>query len=395
MKPILPEGVRFIIEKLEENGKKGHIVGGCVRDFLLSKIPNDYDITTDATPNEMKKIFAAERTVETGIKHGTLTLLYKGEPYEVTTYRVDGEYEDHRRPKSVSFTDTLSGDLARRDFTMNAICYNERDGFVDMFSGIKDIKAGIIRAVGDAERRFEEDALRILRAVRFASVLGFTVDAETARSAKEKSHLLSAVSAERIYTEWKKLLSGKAAYEVISEYREILSRFLFKEKIILPEREKFAEAEAEERQLAIFYLSVENAAERFSDFCDIMKTDSKTKKNGAIALSNISIDLNTPKEVRLAAVRLGRESVALILKVKALCSMSCVSQSELDSILSEGYPLSLGELSVNGEDMRSLGFEGREIGIALERLLIVSASGEVKNERRELLALGKEMRNGV
>ena len=395
MKPILPDGVRYIIGKLEENGKSGHIVGGCVRDFLLSKTPNDYDITTDATPDEMKQIFASERTVETGIKHGTLTVLYKGEPYEVTTYRVDGEYEDHRRPKAVSFTDTLSGDLARRDFTMNAICYNERDGFVDMFSGIEDIKARVIRAVGDAERRFEEDALRILRAIRFAASLGFKIEEKTASSAVKKSHLLSAVSAERIYTEWKKLLSGDFAYEVINEYGEILSRFLFKEKIRLPDRERFDRAGAEERQLSVFYLSLENAPERFSEFCDGMKTDSKTKKNGVIALSNISIDLNTKKEVRLATVRLGREAVSLILRLKALCSMKCVFPSELDSILSEGYPLSLSELSVNGEDMRSLGFRGREIGTALERLLVAAASGEVKNERDELLALGKEICDGV
>ncbi len=395
MKPILPDGVKFIIGKLEENGKSGHIVGGCVRDFLLAKKPFDYDITTSATPDEMKVIFSEQRTVETGIKHGTLTVIFDGEPYEVTTYRVDGEYEDHRRPKSVSFTDTLSGDLARRDFTMNAICYNEKDGFVDMFSGIEDIKRGIIRAVGEPSRRFEEDALRILRAIRFAAVLGFIVEKETKNSALSKAHLLSAVSAERIYTEWKKLLSGKAAYEVISEYSEILSRFLFEEKIILPKREMFDAAEAEERQLSIFYLSLQNAPERFSEFCDRMKTDAKTKRNGVVALSNVSQSLNTPKEVRLATVRLGREVVSLILKIKALLGMEALPAHELGSVLSEGYPLTLSELCVNGDDMRSLGYEGREIGKALEGLLIASASGEVKNERAELLALGKEIHDGV
>ena len=390
MKPVLPSGVKFIINRLNENGKSAHIVGGCVRDFLLSTQPHDYDITTSATPEEMKVIFADQKTIETGIKHGTLTVMYEGEPYEVTTYRVDGEYEDHRRPREVTFTASLSEDLARRDFTMNAICYNEKDGFVDMFFGIEDINARIIRAVGAPERRFEEDALRILRAIRFSSVLGFEIEESTAKSASEKAHLLSAVSVERIYTEWKKLLSGESAYTVIDKYRDIISHFLFEEEIVLPSREVFSTAGAEERQLAIFALSLDRAEERFKQFCDRMKTDAKTKKLGAAALSNLSLSLLSPKEVRLATVKLGREAVSLILKLKSLCSMKAIAEPDFAAILSEGYPLTLGELKVNGEDMRQLGYSGKEIGLMLESLLVAAASGETKNEREALLLAAKK-----
>ena len=169
----LPKNVQYIISRLNECGFRADVVGGCVRDFLLGKAPVDYDVTTNAEPEEMKRVFRKEKTIETGIKHGTLTVLISGEPYEITTYRIDGEYSDNRRPDSVSFSRELTEDLARRDFTVNAICYNEKDGYTDKFSGIDDIKKRIIRAVGDPRKRFSEDALRIMRAVRFSSVLGF------------------------------------------------------------------------------------------------------------------------------------------------------------------------------------------------------------------------------
>lgn len=393
MKPKLPSGVKLITKRLEECGKNAHIVGGCVRDFLLSKKPYDYDITTDALPEEMKSIFSDMKTVETGIKHGTLTVICDGVPYEVTTYRVDGEYEDHRHPKSVVFTDSLLGDLSRRDFTMNAICYSERDGFVDMFSGIEDINRGIIRAVGEPSVRFEEDALRILRAIRFASVLGFEIEADTARSAIDKSPLLASVSSERIYTEWKKLLMGDFAYNVISKYEDIISVFLFSEPIKLPEKSAFESASPEARQLSLFALSLKNPAERFEEFCERMKTDSKTKRLGTLALLNISCDAFSEKSVRLLLIKLGLDVTRLTLEIKTLLGEENIpTNDEIERIYGSGYPFSLSALKVGGEDMKALGFSGKEIGNSLERLLEMTATDEVKNEREALLLAARNFK---
>ena len=238
--PKLPNGARLIIERLNSNGKRADIVGGSVRDFLLGKSPSDFDITTSATPDEMREIFSDMRTVDTGIKHGTLTVLIDGVPYEVTTYRKDGEYTDHRHPESVTFSSLLYEDLCRRDFTVNAMCYNEKDGFTDLYGGMRDLAARQIRAVGDPYKRFDEDALRILRAVRFSSTLDFDIDSTTAKAAREMAHLLDGISGERIFTEWKKLIAGKRAYTVIKDFPEVISRFLLPGgEIILPERTAF------------------------------------------------------------------------------------------------------------------------------------------------------------
>lgn len=204
MQLILPEEVRKIIGVLEERGYEAYAVGGCVRDSLLGREPDDWDITTSAKPEEIKALF--RRTVDTGLQHGTVTVLMGHNGYEVTTYRLDGEYEDGRHPKAVAFTDNLVEDLKRRDFTINAMAYSESGGLVDVFDGIGDLRRGIIRCVGDARERFKEDALRILRAVRFCAQLGFSMEAQTMEAVRELSANLRLVSAERIQVELVKLL---------------------------------------------------------------------------------------------------------------------------------------------------------------------------------------------
>ena len=199
MKIVLPDDVKKIIETLEQNGYEGYAVGGCVRDSILGRMPNDWDITTSASPQQVKNLFL--RTVDTGIQHGTVTVLMGKEGYEVTTYRVDGEYEDGRHPKEVTFTASLEEDLRRRDFTINAMAYNDREGLVDIFGGRADIENKVIRCVGESAERFGEDALRIMRAVRFSAQLGFTVDQDTAAAAKELAGTLAKISAERIQAE--------------------------------------------------------------------------------------------------------------------------------------------------------------------------------------------------
>lgn len=204
MKIQLPEKVNTIIQTLQEHGYEAYAVGGCVRDSLLGREPGDWDITTSASPDETKKLFA--RTVDTGIEHGTVTVLLGKEGFEVTTYRIDGKYEDGRHPTEVIFTRNLREDLLRRDFTINAMAYNDTEGIVDIFGGMDDLKRKIIRCVGNARERFGEDALRIMRGVRFAAQLGFSLEKETKEAMTELAPTLEKISAERIQTELVKLL---------------------------------------------------------------------------------------------------------------------------------------------------------------------------------------------
>lgn len=207
----IPSKAAEIIQELAAHGFEAYAVGGCVRDSILGRKPEDWDITTSARPEQVKAIFP--RTVDTGIEHGTVTVLMDREHFEVTTYRVDGEYEDHRHPKEVTFTASLEEDLKRRDFTINAMAYNPETGLVDIFNGIEDLKNQVIRCVGDPGERFDEDALRILRAIRFSAQLGFQIDAATQRAMSERAKDLKEVSAERIRVELVKLLvSGHPEY---------------------------------------------------------------------------------------------------------------------------------------------------------------------------------------
>lgn len=200
----IPKQVSFIIERLQKYGYEAYAVGGCIRDALLGRVPNDWDITTSARPDQVKALF--KRTIDTGIEHGTVTVLEDHIGFEVTTYRIDGEYEDGRHPKQVEFTPDLKEDLRRRDFTINAMAYSPQSGIVDIFGGREDLQAGKIRCVGSAKERFHEDALRIMRAVRFAAQLGFSIENDTYEAIKELAPNLKKISAERIQVELSKLL---------------------------------------------------------------------------------------------------------------------------------------------------------------------------------------------
>lgn len=220
----LPLYIKYLIDKIETHGFKAFIVGGCVRDHLLGGIPSDYDITTNALPGDIKRIFAGEKILDTGIAHGTVTVFVGEEASEITTFRIDGKYLDSRHPQKVEFTGDLTADLSRRDFTMNAVAYNS--GFTDPFGGIADIKSGIIRCVGDPEKRFTEDALRILRAVRFQSVLGFDIEEETKKAAVKCRDRLALTSGERILEELKKMLLGSYFERAACENHEIITAII-------------------------------------------------------------------------------------------------------------------------------------------------------------------------
>lgn len=216
MKIQMPEAAHYIIQTLMAHGYEAYIVGGCVRDSVLGRTPQDWDITTSATPEQTKALF--RRTIDTGIEHGTVTIMMDHVGYEVTTYRVDGKYEDHRRPKEVTFTASLLEDLKRRDFTINAMAYNEQEGLVDIFGGAEDLRRGIIRCVGVPQERFDEDALRILRAVRFAAQLDFEIEAKTRQAIREKAEFLRDISAERIQVELTKLITSDHPERIIDAY---------------------------------------------------------------------------------------------------------------------------------------------------------------------------------
>ena len=222
----IPEYAKEVLRRLEAAGFEAWCVGGCVRDALQGVAPHDWDICTNALPNQTIKAFKGYSVIPTGIKHGTVTVLIEKNPIEITTYRTDGGYSDHRRPDNVSFVRDVKHDLERRDFTMNAICLNLKGELYDPFDGQDDIKRKIIRCVGDPKKRFDEDALRILRAIRFASKTGFEIEKETAGAAFQMRSLLENVSAERLYSEFKALLVGRNVTKVLLEYKEIIAQIV-------------------------------------------------------------------------------------------------------------------------------------------------------------------------
>ncbi len=226
----IPSQVNRAIEILADGGYSAYIVGGAVRNILMDIPVNDWDITTSALPEQTLELFGDYRTIETGIKHGTVTVIIDGMSLEITTFRIEQGYSDNRHPDKVDFTDKVEEDLSRRDFTVNAIAYSPKKGFVDPFSGCEDIRKGIIRCVGNPDKRFGEDALRILRALRFSSVLGFDIDPETAQSIHKNKHLLKNISVERIFVELSKLLCGKKTTDILHKYKDVVF-------FILPELE--------------------------------------------------------------------------------------------------------------------------------------------------------------
>ncbi len=262
----LPEKVNTIIKTLKNAGFEAYAVGGCVRDLILNRRPNDWDITTNAVPAEVKKLF--RRTFDTGIEHGTVTVMLGEDHFEVTTYRLDGKYSDLRHPDEVRFTGSLTEDLKRRDFTVNALAYNEEDGLRDEFGGREDLKNGVIRAVGNAKERFSEDALRILRAFRFAAQLDFSIEEETLRAAKELKGNLKAVSAERIMTEFTKLLCSGHPELIRSLYETGIT------EIILPEADICFKTDQRNKH-HMYTVGEHTIRALMADACELEKTEAE------------------------------------------------------------------------------------------------------------------------
>ncbi len=274
----LPSYIKTAIEYLNKAGFEAYAVGGCVRDSLLLKNPDDWDLCTSAKPMEICEVFKDFHVIETGLKHGTVTVRIEHNSIEITTFRTDGEYVDHRRPEKVLFVKNLKEDLSRRDFTINALCFNEKCGIVDLFDGKSDLENKIIRCVGNASKRFEEDALRILRALRFSSCLGFEIEEETSEAIFQKMHLLKEISGERIRVELLKMLCGKGVEKVLLKYRDVVA-------VIIPEIK------------ATFDFKQNNPHHCYDVYTHIVKAVSHVQGDGNLKMVMLLHDIGKPETV--------------------------------------------------------------------------------------------------
>ena len=396
----LPKNVENIIGSLEEHGFEGFAVGGCVRDSLLKKTPKDWDITTDALPVDMKKIF--KKTFDTGIAHGTVTVLMDGVGYELTTYRIDGNYSDGRHPDSVSFSKNLSEDLCRRDFTINAMAYSNKKGIVDLFDGRKDLQNGIIRAVGDAKKRFDEDALRMLRAVRFASQLGFKIDDDTFAAIKEKAKLLSKVSKERIFVELNKSLCGDFAQNIKMVYTSGLYRYIGKEFAKLDKSiydfypRKFHNKK--HMYWAAFLENIENV-EAVKKILFELKSDNATRNNTYLLVKELKNPLpSSDEDIRWSLHRIGADLFCDYIEILKSDKKNVDILDKIDTIenrysliLKENHAYEISMLDITGKDLMDIGIsKGPKIGEVLEFLLKKVIENPLNNEKSSLLRLAKE-----
>lgn len=437
----LPEDVKKIIEIIEKAGYEAYAVGGCVRDSLLLRNPNDWDITTSAKPEKVKELF--KKTIDTGIEHGTVTVMMHHVGYEVTTYRIDGEYEDARHPKNVTFTSNLIEDLKRRDFTINAMAYNDRSGIVDAFDGISDLEKGIIRAVGNPRERFDEDALRMMRAVRFSAQLGYSIEEDTKKAIQELSINLQKISAERIQVELVKLVSSDHPEKMRDLYETGITA------VILPEFDKamvtaqnnphhcytvgehiiqsMAASDADKNiRLAMLYHDIGKPACLTTDEKGIDHFYGHPEISGQIckaSLRKLKFDNDTihtvvqlvthhdyqilpeKKYVRRAMNRIGKDIFPLLLKVKQadLHAQSTYQREEkqekLDEIcalykeiVQENECVDLKGLAVTGSDLIAWGMKpGRELGEMLSQLLAIVIDDPGKNQKEALKEIFLEL----
>lgn len=397
---ILNNDAKELISIIKNNGYQAYAVGGCVRDALMNRECGDFDITTSALPNELEDVLDRYniKYIETGLKHGTVTAIYNSVPYEITTFRSDGEYRDNRHPDSVTFEKDVKLDLARRDFTINAIAYNDEDGFVDCFDGINDINNKIVRCVGDAQLRFNEDALRIMRAVRFASVLCCNIEQETKEAMFNNKHLLKNVASERIYKELIKLLLGDNVENVLIEYREILEEVIPELKCIgdysnavksigFIEKKDYMRLtslllpfDIDESQRVLKHLKVSNDV--YNKVTTLIKIHDETilpnKSNIKYWLRTIGIDLTYDFINLKKALNLNLDNKAFE-QTKAL----------IDEIIANNEPYLISHLMINGNDLLDLGFEGKSIANELGNLIQLVSTNPEYNEKRKLIEQAK------
>ena len=430
----IPYKAEIIFQLLERNSYEAYLVGGCVRDMLMGKVPHDIDITTNATPDEIKEVFCGYHTLDIGAKHGTITVMLEGEPIEITTYRKESTYADGRHPDCVSFTRNITDDLSRRDFTVNSIAYNPESALVDPFGGRDDIENKILRCVGNPVERFREDSLRILRGLRFASVLGFTIAQDTAQAMYDCRELINIVSPERIFTEVSKLICGKNAGEILSEYSDILAVALPEIKDMKGFRQhnfhhiydvlghtakvvdsvypavdlRFAALfhdcgkpdcfSLDENGVGHFYSHASISARKADEALLRLRCDNATREKVVklVKIHDTPIEPDS-KTVKKKLQKYGEEIFFDLIKLQRADNMGLspdylYRQKTYDKleeiarqIIEENQCFSLKDLAVNGKDMISLGLNGKDIGKALDELLKAVIEERCQNDRESLL----------
>lgn len=436
MKFEIPDGARHILQALNGAGHEAYLVGGCVRDLLRRVEPHDWDICTSALPEETKRCFAGQRIIETGLKHGTVTVLEEGEPYEITTYRTEGPYSDSRRPDFVRFVPDLNEDLARRDFTMNAIAIDLKENLRDPYGGVDDIKARLIRCVGEPDHRFQEDGLRVMRALRLAAVFGCEIEEQTVQAVHENRAMLDRVAAERINVELCKLLVGQNAGDVLRQYPDVFCQFwpqlgplvtleqhnpwhcwggwehtihaveaapadvILRLTMLLHDIGKPACKSTDEKGIDHFYGHPAVSARLADQMLRALKFDNKTRERVVLLVERHDAQLPPRSQViRRWLNQLGPETFFQLLEVKRADNMGQAPEkvqdrlAELDEIkakaeqiLAERQCLTLKDLAVDGRDVIAAGIEpGPEVGRVLEGLLEQVLNGELLNERDILL----------
>ncbi|MBO7473560.1 MAG: CCA tRNA nucleotidyltransferase [Ruminococcus sp.] len=423
-----------LLSELESCGFEAYMVGGCVRDSVMGREYHDIDITTNALPEDILRVFCSYKVIPTGIKHGTVTVLCDGEPFEITTYRIDGTYTDHRRPDSVEFTSDITADLARRDFTINATAMDKNGSVIDPFGGISDMKEGIIRCVGDPKKRFSEDALRIMRAVRFASQLGFVIDDDTATAIHDMKDLLQNISNERIRDELDKIVCGKNSTSVLLEYSDVITSVIpeFKPSIGLDQRSPYHKYTVWEHTVRAIGFAPENDVKlrRTLLFHDIgkpacmkldetgrghfkqhdrvgaeitekvmkrLRYDTKSISYSTALIANHSKKLRGRADVKKMMYRIGDELFFALTEMKK-CDNSAKNEFVLeenlyfDKLADTGREIIAGNecrslvgLDINGSELVALGLKGAEIGEMQHKLLELVMEDELPNEKEILL----------
>ena len=437
----LPRTVENLIARLEQAGYSAYAVGGCVRDSLLSLQPHDWDLCTSALPEQMLEVFRGEHVAETGLKHGTLTVIVGHVPYEITTFRTDGNYTDHRHPDSVSFVKDVAGDLSRRDFTVNAMAYSARTGLVDLFGGQEDLARRVIRCVGVPRERFREDALRILRALRFASVFDFSLDPETEEALRALAPTLENVAAERIREELLKLLCGPGAGRILRAFPDVLSVIIpdlrpmigydqrnhhhhfdlwehtvqtvenvpaepdLRLAMLLHDTGKPAVRVLDDKGEAHYRGHQAVSAEIADRVTEALRCDRETRdrvillvRNHDIRMRTESGAVNLDRSFLLRRLnRFGEKDLRALIRIHRADRIATGYSSReredrrmaermdaLDALLAEHPCFTLRDLAVNGRDMQALGLRGPDVGSALQQLLEAVMDGKVPNKKDAL-----------
>ena len=382
---FIPTHIIGVLERFKNADEESYVVGGCVRDILLGRPLNDFDITAAALPERTAELFSDCRIIETGIKHGTLTVIVEGEPLEITTFRIDGDYKDSRHPEQVIFTHRIEDDLARRDFTVNAMAYNPWQGLVDPFGGRDDLASRIIRAVGEPQKRFTEDALRIMRAFRFSATLGFEIEKNTLSAAQSCKKGLANIARERIGVEFAKLLLAPDPGPALEKMRdggilEYVTGGYCPDSLVLSLLAKMPADEGARLGLFLSEADGESAKEIISGL----------KRSGIITKSalatirgckkSIENDVEARRLIALCGVYARNASVASVL-------LGNSPHEAIRRVAENTAPCTLRELAITGKDLMAAGLEGRAVGRALDAALAAVINDPSLNEKERLIEL--------